>query len=139
MVGKASRTRRRTGMRSSEGRRAEEAVLMQDFDHGFAVRHGPALHAIAERLGLDYVIVDCAETQDGRLLLFEVDSRGLIHFTDPVDVFPYKPIVMDRAFRAFPSMLTSRLPFTPTQDVTASASELAERVELPQEPRSPRP
>lgn len=97
------------GMQDSALKRAEEAALMASFEHDFAARHGAALRAIAARLGLDYVILDCAQTHDGRLLVFEADSRGWIHATDPVDIFPYKPAVMRKAFDAFRVMLLARM------------------------------
>ena len=96
------------GMEASAAKRAEEATLMQAFDIGFAVHHQQALQAIATGLGLDYVVIDCAQTRDGRLLLFEADIRGWIHATDPPALFPYKPAVMQRAFDAFRAMLLAR-------------------------------
>lgn len=95
-------------MDQSAPKRAEEAALMASFDHDFAVRHGAALGAISTRLGLDYVVLDCAQAADGGLLLFEADSRGWIHATDPVDIFPYKAAVMQKAFAAFRAMLRRR-------------------------------
>lgn len=85
--------------------RAEEADFMQGFDDGFGRRHAPALSEIARRMGLDYLVLDCAETQDGRLLVFEADNQSWIHDTDPVSLFPYKPAVMRKAFMAFRRML----------------------------------
>ncbi|MGZ5599912.1 MAG: ATP-grasp domain-containing protein [Methylobacter sp.] len=102
-----------SGMEFSEHKRAEEQGLMENFDHDFAVRHREALSAIAERLDLDYVVIDCAETPDGELLLFEADPRGWVHATDPVDIFPYKPAIMQKAFAAFRTLLIERsLPCT---------------------------
>jgi glutathione synthase/RimK-type ligase-like ATP-grasp enzyme len=95
-------------MHLSAHKRADEAQLMQRFEQDFASRHRLALAAVAQRLGLDYVVLDCAETIDGSLLVFEADSRGWIHATDPVDIFPYKPVVMQKAFDAFRSMLLRR-------------------------------
>jgi glutathione synthase/RimK-type ligase-like ATP-grasp enzyme len=97
-----------SGMELSERKRAEEAALMEGFDRDFGLRHRAAFDAIADRLGLDYVVLDCTQTRDGRLLLFEADSRGWIHATDPVHVYPYKPKVMERAFAAFKAMLVQR-------------------------------
>jgi glutathione synthase/RimK-type ligase-like ATP-grasp enzyme len=96
------------GMHLSELKRAEEAAMMESFDRDFADRHRAAFQGIAERLGLDYVILDCGETRDGRLVLFEADVGGWIHATDPVDIFPYKPPVMQKAFDAFRTMLMNR-------------------------------
>ena len=95
------------GMQLSEHKRVEEAAMMESFDRDFAVRHCVAFHGIAERLELDYVILDCGEMPDGRLVLFEADIGGWIHATDPVDTFPYKGPVMQKAFDAFRTMLES--------------------------------
>jgi hypothetical protein len=93
------------GMSENADRRAEEASFMAHFATGFALRHGVALHSIAERSGLDYVVIDCAETPAGELLIFEIDNRGWIHATDPIDIYEYKQIVMNRPFTAFRAML----------------------------------
>jgi len=95
-------------MQKSDEKRAEEAEMMESFERDFAVRHHLALKTISEKLGLDYVILDCGETRDGRLLLFEADTRGWIHATDPVEIFPYKQMAMQKAFDAFKAMLVSR-------------------------------
>jgi hypothetical protein len=100
---------RSAGMDLDADKRAEEARAMVSFDADFALRHQQALQEIASRLGLDYVVLDVSETRDGRLLLFEADSRGWIHATDPVDLFPYKPAVMQKAFDAFRAMLVRRV------------------------------
>jgi hypothetical protein len=57
---------------------------------------------------LDYYSIDCAETADGRLLLFEADAAAIIHMMDPPDLFPYKQTQMRRIFRAFEDMLRRR-------------------------------
>ncbi len=95
-------------METCADKRAQEAALMANFDHGFARRHGAALSSIAERMGLDYVVLDCAELPDGRLLVFEVDSRAFIHATDSTEVFPYKGPVMQKAFDAFRALLADK-------------------------------
>lgn len=93
------------GMNESGAKREEEADFMRGFDTGFALRHREALRAIAERAALDYVVIDCAETADGKLLVFEIDNRGWVHATDPVDLFPYKQACMNKTFGAFRAML----------------------------------
>jgi hypothetical protein len=93
------------GMSEYADRRAEEGHFMAHFDIDFAPRHGEALRCIAARSGLDYVVIDCAETPSGELLVFEIDNRGWIHATDPVDIYEYKQIVMNRPFTAFRAML----------------------------------
>ena len=93
------------GMAESESRRAEEARAMAEFDAGFAARHEEAFAALSRWMGLDYFQIDCAETPDGRLLVFEVDVAAIIHLMDPPDLFPYKPAQMRRVFAAFDAML----------------------------------
>ena len=94
-----------SGMTDSADKRDEEARFMHDFDTGFAQRHRTALRAVADRLELDYVVIDCAEATDGKLLIFEADNRGWVHATDPVDIFQYKQDIMHKAFAAFRAML----------------------------------
>ena len=93
-------------MAFSEEKRAEEAIFMQDFDHAFAARHKDALDEMSRRVGLDYFIVDCAENQDGELLVFEADNTAVVHNMDPPAVFPYKPPQMRKIFAAFTAMLS---------------------------------
>jgi hypothetical protein len=88
--------------------RAEEAKFMQDFDQGFGARHQNALREISQRSGLDYLIMDCGETRDGKLLIFEVGSAMIVHAMDPEDVFPYKTVQMKKLFAAFQAMLRGR-------------------------------
>lgn len=92
-------------MKESAEKRREEARFMASFDEDFAGRHGDALRFIADRLGLEYFSIDCGETPEGRLLIFEADSSAVVHAMDPVDVFPYKRPQLHRIFRAFREML----------------------------------
>ncbi len=96
------------GMTESAEKRAEEASAMADFDQGFARRHATAFESIHQRLDLDYYSIDCAETVDGRLLLFEADAAAIVHLMDPPDLFPYKQAQMRRVFGAFEDMLRRR-------------------------------
>lgn len=93
------------GMTESAEKRAEEASFMARFDEDFVPRHTQAFRAITERIGLDYVGLDCGETADGNLLIFEVDSDMIVHAMDPVDMFPYKQPQMQKLFTAFRRML----------------------------------
>jgi hypothetical protein len=81
--------------------RAEEQRFFDGFDAGFAERHAAALAAIDERMGLDYFSIDCGETADGRLLVFECDTGGVAHAMDPLVDFGYKRPHMLRLFAAF--------------------------------------
>jgi hypothetical protein len=93
------------GMVENATKRAEEARFFKSFDEDFRRRHHDALLSIAQRLELEYVGIDCGETPDGALLIFEVDSGMTVHAMDPVDVFPYKQPQMQKVFRAFRQML----------------------------------
>lgn len=95
------------GMSEEPGKRAEEERFMQDFDQDFGYRHRSAFHAIHQLTGLDYLVIDCAETSDGKLLIFEVDNAGYVHAMDPVALFPYKQPQMRKVFQAFCCMLSS--------------------------------
>jgi hypothetical protein len=88
-------------------RRAEEAAQLAGFSHGFGLRHTTALHTVQQRVGLDYWGIDCAETPDGRLLVFEASNAMLIHRMDPEDLFPYKTPHMTTVFAAVYGMLQS--------------------------------
>jgi hypothetical protein len=89
-------------------RRTEEASFMQYFDDNFGRRHASALAGMAERVDLDYFLIDCAETSDGDLLIFEADHCAIVHDMDPVNVYPYKPGAMKKLFEAFGGMLGRR-------------------------------
>ncbi|MTW20648.1 ATP-grasp domain-containing protein [Allochromatium palmeri] len=93
------------GMDDSAAKRAEEAEFMANFERDFARRHAEALAAIQATFGLDYLGIDCAETADGRLLIFEVDPAMVVHDMDPIDLYPYKPAAMHRIFAAFRALL----------------------------------
>ena len=97
------------GMTESAEKRAEEARFMANFDEEFALRHADAFRAIYERMGLDYLGIDCGETADGSLLIFEVDSNMVVHALDPVDIFPYKQPQMRKVFAAFRQMLINAM------------------------------
>jgi len=81
---------------------------MRDFDVDFAVRHRSALAAIADRVGLDYFTIDCAENGNGELLVFEADNTAVVHNMDSPEVFPYKAPQMRKIFAAFAAMLYRR-------------------------------
>jgi hypothetical protein len=89
----------------NDANRAEEARFMATFDEEFAARHKDALAEMSRRMGLAYCTVDCAETKDGKLLIFEADNTAIVHDMDPVDVFPYKAPQMRKIFDAFVAML----------------------------------
>lgn len=93
------------GMSDSQTKRDEEAEAMAHFDEGFALRHKAALAELCTQIDLDYFAIDCAETQDGKLLLFEADAAMIIHAMDEPDLFPYKRPQMKKLFAAFQGLL----------------------------------
>ncbi len=97
------------GMADSAEKRGEEARFMADFDNTFAQHHAAAFKALNQRIGLDYLGIDCAETIDGKLLIFEVDSNMIVHAMDPVDVYPYKIPQMHKVFTGFRDMLLNAM------------------------------
>lgn len=93
------------GMDESAQKRGEEAAFMSGFESNFAVRHAGALQAIFERFGLEYLVIDCAETADGNLLVFEVDPGAVVHSLDPIELFPYKAAAMKKIYESFRNLL----------------------------------
>ena len=96
------------GMSESAAKRLEEETFMRTFDIGFARRHRTALTGMAERIGLDYFTIDCAENKHGELLIFEADNTAVVHNMDSPELFPYKPPQMRAIFEAFAAMLYRR-------------------------------
>lgn len=93
------------GMAEDANKRVEEARFMETFEQDFVARHGPALDEMQARLGLDYFAIDCAQTNEGELLVFEADSAMVVHAMDPIEDFPYKHQHMPRIFEAFRQLL----------------------------------
>lgn len=93
------------GMTESQVKRDEEAAFMAEFDQGFALRHATALRRISEVFGLEYLVIDCAQTSSGELLVFEVDPGAVIHSMDDAGLFPYKRPAMQKIFNAFRDLL----------------------------------
>lgn len=96
------------GMTSSEWKRDEEADNMLHFGSKFGLRHEEALKAVGSAFDLDYFAIDCAETQDGQLLIFETGNAMVVHDMDPIDMFPYKSPKMQELFLGFQQMLHIR-------------------------------
>ena len=92
-------------MTGDEEKRREEELFMERFESDFAAKHGAALAEMADLSGLEYFGIDCAQTREGKLLLFEADTSLIVHNMDsPVD-FPYKDRHMRMLFEAFRAML----------------------------------
>jgi len=93
------------GMTESEEKRREEEKFMTHFDTDFALRHQKSLKSLQDTFDLDYLVIDCGEMQDGKLLIFEIDTGAVVHAMDPPDIFPYKIPQMKKVFSAFHDML----------------------------------
>jgi hypothetical protein len=64
---------------------------------------------MAQAIGLDVFGVDCAVTQDGRVLVFECDPAAFAHCRDAVDEeFSYKYDYVPRIFAALEDLLEAR-------------------------------
>jgi hypothetical protein len=93
------------GMAESAAKKIEEERFMTGFDHEFAKRHHAALAGVAKRINLDYFAIDCAQTAEGSLLLFEADIAMIVHLMDSPKIFPYKATQMKKLFADFAAML----------------------------------
>jgi glutathione synthase/RimK-type ligase-like ATP-grasp enzyme len=92
------------GMYEDAAKRREEEAFMDRFDQ-FVQRHAAALRAIHQRSGLDYLCIDCAETRDGELLIFEIDHVMVVHSMDSLELFPFKHVHMAKLRHAFEDYL----------------------------------
>lgn len=88
------------GMYESAEKREEECMFMQNFSQ-FTARHQAALSAIYQRLQLDYLCIDCAETANGELLIFEIDHIMAVHAMDSETLFPFKAGQIAKLQQAF--------------------------------------
>jgi hypothetical protein len=97
------------GMYAEAWKREEEARFMADFSQ-FERKHATALQAICQRMRLEYLVMDCAETAAGDLLLFEIDHGGVVHAMDVETLFRYKNAHIHKVKRAFCELLYALLP-----------------------------
>lgn len=97
------------GMYDSADKRVEEGAFMQNFA-SFATRHQAALAAIYQRLQLHYLCIDCAETKDGKLLVFEIDHIMAVHAMDSASLFPFKAGQIGKLQHAFEQYLYALQP-----------------------------
>jgi Flp pilus assembly protein TadD/glutathione synthase/RimK-type ligase-like ATP-grasp enzyme len=88
--------------------RAEEAVFLADMSKAIGRRAMAALHAIRDRLGLDYAGVDFGLGPNGDLLLFEANATMTITPPDSDPIWTYRRAPITRALDAARSMLLSR-------------------------------
>jgi tetratricopeptide (TPR) repeat protein len=84
----------------------EEAAFLADPRAVFNPSHYQALHAIRQRIGLDYFGIDCGLDGAGNLIVFEVNASMLVH-EDNAE-FPYKDPYVRAIKAAFDAMLRKR-------------------------------
>ena len=89
-------------------RRKTEEQAMQCFEQGFAKKHHDAFKALTDSVGLDYFGIDCAESKDGSLLIFEACAALNVHAMDCEKLFPYKKPAMQKIFDGFLQMLIDK-------------------------------
>jgi glutathione synthase/RimK-type ligase-like ATP-grasp enzyme len=66
-----------------------------------------AFDSLVRTFGLDYFGIDCAETQDGRLVVFEADVAMIVHAMDSAELYPYKKPAMEKLFAAFVQVMST--------------------------------
>jgi hypothetical protein len=81
----------------------EEAAFLNDSTAAFGPAQMKALHAIRERVGLDYFGIDCGLDRDGNVVVFEVNASMLVHARN--EGFAYKDPAVRRIKLAYDAML----------------------------------
>ena len=89
--------------------RDEERAFLESLAGVFSGALAEALRETAERLGLEYVGIDCAIARDGTLLLFEADNAVLVHLLDDPVTFGYKHRYVPRITAALDAMVRRRI------------------------------
>jgi glutathione synthase/RimK-type ligase-like ATP-grasp enzyme len=110
------------GMYEDASKRAEEAHFMAHFAD-FLRRHEQALAGIAQRIPLDYLCIDCAQTAAGELLVFEVDHAMVVHAMDSEALFPFKQTHMHKVKSALREYLLRRVALAGTADIGTAAAQ----------------
>ena len=82
--------------------------MMANFEKNFVSKHQHTISRLVDKVGLDYFGIDCAQTQAGELLVFEVANAMIVHDMDPEDLYPYKKRNMNSVFTAFQNLLRRR-------------------------------
>jgi len=81
----------------------EEAAFLNNPADVFGRSQMQALHAIRERLGLDYFGIDCGLDASGNVVVFEVNASMLVHARN--EGFAYKDPAVRRIKLAYDAML----------------------------------
>ena len=94
-------------MEDDPRRIAEELAFLRDPEAAVGPRAMAAIHAIGQRLDLDYGGIDFGLTDDGKVLLFEANATMLTHLEPADGPFAAKNAYIEPILRAFRSHLTT--------------------------------
>ena len=89
-------------------KREEERTFLEDPRRSIGPEAMDAIEAIGRKLDLDYCGVDFSILADGRVLVFEANATMLVHPEDECSVLSYKNPFIERIFKAFDALMTSR-------------------------------
>jgi hypothetical protein len=78
---------------------------MESFEDRIARPFAAIFREIYRLIPLDYMVLDCALSPMGKLIVFEIDNSAWVHDTDPEELFPYKKAIMKKTFDAFYQLL----------------------------------
>ena len=92
-----------TDMANQPWMQQEEAAFLDDCAAVFGPAQMQALHAIRERVGLDYFGIDCGLDASGQVVVFEVNASMLVHARN--EGFLYKDPAVRRIKLAYDAML----------------------------------
>jgi glutathione synthase/RimK-type ligase-like ATP-grasp enzyme len=95
-------------MRTDNSLREQERRFVENPAHVLGTDAWQILNTATARLGLEYVGIDFAQLDDGRLLLFECNPSMRVNF-DHVTHFEYLQPGLESIAQAFTQMLASRL------------------------------
>ena len=98
----------RAEMGRYDWKKAEEERFMTDWRCVFGAAGAEAVDAVARRLDLDYGGMDCALTEDGRVLFFEANACILVHLDEPPRAFAYKHRYVPQIREAFTRLVLDR-------------------------------
>jgi len=98
----------RAEMGRYDWKKAEEEGFLADWRAVFGAAGAEAVDAVARRLDLDYGGMDCALTEDGRVLFFEANACILVHLDEPPRAFPYKHRYVPPIREAFTRLVLDR-------------------------------
>jgi tetratricopeptide (TPR) repeat protein len=92
-----------TDMANQPWMQREEEAFLNDASAVFGPSQHQALHAIRERVGLDYCGIDCGLDAAGNVVVFEVNASMLVHARN--EGFLYKTPAVERIKFAYDAML----------------------------------